>query len=37
MDPWQNPYQYAVNGDQYQIWSWGPDGQDSTGDEISSQ
>jgi general secretion pathway protein G len=37
MDPWQNPYQYACTGDEYQIWSWGPDGADGTGDEIMSQ
>lgn len=37
LDPWNNPYQYQLNGDEYRIWSFGPDGQDGTGDEISNQ
>jgi len=40
-DPWGNNYQYAyppVNGtgEYPDIWSFGPDGQDATGDEIVS-
>ena len=35
-DPWGNPYQYAFPGEQnpdtYDIWSWGPDGQESEDD-----
>jgi general secretion pathway protein G len=35
-DPWGNPYQYESTGGSYRIWSWGEDGQDGTGDEISN-
>lgn len=36
-DPWGNPYQYELTGaDTFRIWSFGPDGQDGSGDEISS-
>jgi len=39
LDPWGNEYQYASpgshNGD-YDIWSWGPDGQDGTEDDIGN-
>jgi general secretion pathway protein G len=35
-DPWGNPYQYESTGGAYRIWSWGEDGQDGTGDEISN-
>lgn len=38
MDPWGNPYQYLLeNPDQYKIWSFGPDGIDGSGDEITNQ
>lgn len=36
LDPWGNPYQYESTGDQYRIWSMGPDRQSDTGDDISS-
>jgi general secretion pathway protein G len=36
-DPWGNPYQYELSGgESFRIWSWGPDSQDGTGDEISN-
>ena len=38
LDPWGNPYQYElVGGDQYRIWSWGPDRQNGTDDDIIHQ
>lgn len=33
-DPWGNPYQYEQSGEQFQISSWGPDGQEGTDDDI---
>ena len=43
-DPWGNPYQYEVlsqgqdsadmTGPSFRIWSWGPDGQNGTEDDI---
>jgi len=41
VDPWGNPYGYELNsgdqlGDQFRIWSFGPDGQEGGGDDISS-
>lgn len=36
-DPWGNPYQYQSSGSAYLIWSFGPDGQDGSGDEITSE
>jgi general secretion pathway protein G len=34
-DPWRNPYQYELAAaDQYMIWSWGPDQQNGTEDDI---
>lgn len=37
-DPWGNDYQYElVNADQYRIWSWGPDGNNGTEDDIKTQ
>lgn len=37
LDPWGNPYQYElVDADNFRIWSWGPDAQDGTGDEVSN-
>ncbi|MCA9203138.1 MAG: type II secretion system major pseudopilin GspG [Pirellulaceae bacterium] len=36
-DPWGNPYQYEMSSaDQYRIWSWGPDMQNSTADDIAN-
>jgi general secretion pathway protein G len=35
-DPWDNPYNYEVQGDQYRVWSLGPDGADNTEDDITS-
>lgn len=35
-DPWDNPYQYEVSGNQYKIWSFGPDGTNNTEDDITS-
>jgi len=36
-DPWQNMYQYELtSADTFRIWSFGPDGQDNTGDEVSN-
>jgi general secretion pathway protein G len=40
LDPWGNPYQYAYPGtynpDKYDIWSFGPDGQNGTADDIGN-
>ena len=33
-DPWGNPYVFSVNGDSYQIKSFGPNGVDGGGDDI---
>ena len=36
-DPWENPYQYERRSDDpnsYRIYSWGPDGQQGTSDDI---
>ena len=35
-DPWSNPYQYESTGDSFRVWSWGPDGQDGTEDDITN-
>jgi general secretion pathway protein G len=35
VDPWQSPYGYLSDGMIYQIWSFGPDKRDQTGDEIA--
>jgi len=36
-DPWGNPYQYELlAAEQYRIWSWGPDQQSSTEDDIEN-
>jgi general secretion pathway protein G len=35
-DPWLNPYQYESTGDSFRVWSFGPDGQDGTEDDITS-
>ena len=34
LDPWDNEYQYEVNGADYKIWSMGPDGASGTDDDI---
>ncbi len=40
LDPWDNPYQYmspgSRNPDSFDIWSFGPDGVDSTADDIGN-
>jgi general secretion pathway protein G len=41
LDPWGHEYQYEYpptrgNGDTPEIWSWGPDGEDGTDDDICS-
>lgn len=33
-DPWGRPYEYKVNGAEYEIRSLGPDGQSNTDDDI---
>ena len=41
-DPWGNPFQYEYPGSNHpdgykaDIWSWGPDGQDGTEDDIDN-
>lgn len=39
-DPWEHEYQYKCPGehnqDSYDLWSWGPDGQDGTDDDIGN-
>lgn len=41
LDPWQNPYQYRYPGKKdssdFEIYSYGPDGQPDTEDDLSSQ
>lgn len=36
-DPWSHPYQYESTGDSFRVWSWGPDGQDGTEDDITNE
>ena len=40
LDPWDRPYQYAAPGshnpDSYDVWSFGPDGQNGTEDDIGN-
>ncbi len=33
-DPWQRPYEYKLNGTEYELRSLGPDGQSGTEDDI---
>jgi general secretion pathway protein G len=33
-DPWQHPYEYKLNGSDYELRSLGPDGQSGTDDDI---
>ncbi|PQO25429.1 type II secretion system protein GspG [Blastopirellula marina] len=35
LDPWENEYQYEVNGADYKVWSMGPDGASGTEDDIN--
>src|SRR4051812_16436326 len=35
-DPWGHPYQYELTGDQFRIWSYGPDRQNGTADDITN-
>lgn len=35
-DPWGNPYQYELQGEQIRIWSFGPDRQNGTADDITN-
>lgn len=36
-DPWGNPYQYELTPpESYRIWSFGPDGQDGSADDITN-
>ena len=35
LDPWDMPYQYQLqNADNYEIWSFGPDGSEGTEDDV---
>ncbi|MEQ8848730.1 type II secretion system major pseudopilin GspG [Botrimarina sp.] len=36
LDPWDNEYRYEVTSDDYRVWSTGPDGNDGTDDDIST-
>jgi general secretion pathway protein G len=36
-DPWQNHYQYEAQGDDFRVWSSGPDGADGSGDDIDNK
>jgi general secretion pathway protein G len=39
MDPWGNPYQYknpGTHGTRFDVWSFGPDKQDGTEDDIGN-
>jgi general secretion pathway protein G len=37
-DPWGNDYQYEYEGGEFpKIWSWGPDKEDGTDDDISNR
>jgi general secretion pathway protein G len=35
-DPWGNQYQYSNDGDQFKIWSMGPNGTNGDEDDISA-
>lgn len=39
-DPWGNPYQYSEEGEKntesFDVWSFGPDGEDGTEDDIGN-
>ena len=34
-DPWEHPYDYKVNGSEFELKSMGPDGQSGTADDIT--
>ena len=34
-DPWEHPYDYKVNGSEFELKSMGPDGQPGTADDIT--
>jgi general secretion pathway protein G len=36
-DPWGNDYQYANEGDDFRVWSFGPDGGDGGNDDIDNK
>jgi len=36
LDPWGNEYQYECEGDDPRIWSFGPDREDNTADDVTS-
>ncbi|MDA1051627.1 MAG: type II secretion system major pseudopilin GspG [Planctomycetota bacterium] len=36
-DPWSRPYQYKSEGDSFEVWSFGVDGQDGTDDDVKVQ
>jgi len=37
-DPWGNDYQYEFEGGEFpKVWSWGPDKEDGTEDDISNR
>jgi general secretion pathway protein G len=36
MDPWGNPYQYEQTGEDFRIWSNGPDGNSGSDDDVST-
>lgn len=35
-DPWDNDYQYQPEGDDFRVWSYGPDGADGGNDDIDN-
>jgi general secretion pathway protein G len=39
-DPWGNPYEYKYPGEynerSYDLWSWGPDGESDTDDDLKN-
>lgn len=37
VDPWQNEYQYLNEGDDFRVWSFGPDGSDGGPDDIDNK
>ena len=34
VDSWERPIQYEVSGNQFKLWSCGPDGKSGTGDDV---
>lgn len=36
LDPWDNEYRFEASGDGYRVWSTGPDGNDGTDDDVST-